>query len=703
MYQYAFDVDIAEMQPQGTASRTLIKTGIDSVDAEAIMMHSCLGRLDVAMSVTAERRKPATRLLTHHGRSVDISDRTHMGFTDAEDIDARELATLRSDALVAQCSLQRILRLVASTGETNLSLMQRVAEQEKRINELQLQEKLLQDTVAQQANQLAKLEDSGNCFELYRSSWRRDHDVKQESLDADIDARRTATADLSDAFRGANVQRRIVAARHSAFERTSRHLFRGGDDDDKLFAEIERKFQPMPLTISRGGPSQHALDAAPNFDLRGVAKDDAVSPMGSDSDDNEIAVDAESMSADSEPIEDVLDDLEELLAAATPLRKTEKEEDDGREVRTDELIITRVLNGHGVERSVARVDPASTYIGVLINVLRYAPSKYTVLILDLDGVLGRQQQLARQAALVGVGELWDEVMSLANPVVFVAQCDAPQQADHESAFVPEGHCVDDDDAGRVDKFLAFKRLRVADAVDGATPTPKLTSTRMQHSAAPATVATRQQGGILAVLSRGRGGSVVNVISQGLVRCYSSSTLHSCHMDALITPFHDQHSPFYMTDDAHGQYVQVSFNRIAVAPTAYSFAACHPTIGGYYPRHWRLEGSLDGMQWTLLRRHVNDDTLTKHRSVAVWDIERKSSSTYYSHFRVVHEGVNALGTRHLSASAFEFYGRTMYARERVREPANLLPSVGPRVPKFSPFEELPPMLVEKKKKAPPKKK
>jgi hypothetical protein len=85
----------------------------------------------------------------------------------------------------------------------------------------------------------------------------------------------------------------------------------------------------------------------------------------------------------------VLDDLEELLDAATPLRKTEREEDDGREVRTDELIITRVLNGRGVKRSVARVDPPSTYIGVLINVLRYAPSKYTVLILDLDGVLGR--------------------------------------------------------------------------------------------------------------------------------------------------------------------------------------------------------------------------------------------------------------------------------------------------------------------------
>jgi hypothetical protein len=95
---------------------------------------------------------------------------------------------------------------------------------------------------------------------------------------------------------GANVQRRIVAARHSAFERTSRHLFGGGEDDEKLFAEIERKFQPMPLTISRGGPSRTRRRAEFRSSRCRKGRCSAVSPTGSDPDDTEIAVDAQSMS-----------------------------------------------------------------------------------------------------------------------------------------------------------------------------------------------------------------------------------------------------------------------------------------------------------------------------------------------------------------------------------------------------------------------
>jgi hypothetical protein len=148
---------------------------------------------------------------------------------------------------------------------------------------------------------------------------------------------------------------------------------------------------------------------------------------------------------------------------------------------------------------------------------------------------------------------------------------------------------------------------------------------------------------------------------------------SCKVDSLVAPFFDLHSPYFSTKDAAGQFVVVAFENIAITPMAYSFACTHPTSGGFFPRSWVLEGSLDGNAWTMLRTHHEDDTLNRYCPVGTWALAPKAG-TYFCQFRVRQCGPNAAGTRHLNVCSFEVYGRAMFVREKQPISATRLPLV-----------------------------
>jgi hypothetical protein len=79
-------------------------------------------------------------------------------------------------------------------------------------------------------------------------------------------------------------------------------------------------------------------------------------------------------------------------------------------------------------------------------------------------------------------------------------------------------------------------------------------------------------------------------------------------------------------------------------------ACLTVTGGTKAdalRNWVLQGSNDGKNWTVLRRHVNDLSLNSAWSTASWAIY--NCSTPYSQFRILQNGHNSSSNNFLSIS------------------------------------------------------
>jgi hypothetical protein len=72
------------------------------------------------------------------------------------------------------------------------------------------------------------------------------------------------------------------------------------------------------------------------------------------------------------------------------------------------------------------------------------------------------------------------------------------------------------------------------------------------------------------------------------------------------------------------------------------------------RNWEIQGSEDGVAWTALRRHENDQTMEeKGYFVAHWAVEGVTKP--YRHFRVHQHGLNACGGHYLMCNGIELYG------------------------------------------------
>eukprot|EP01062_Namystynia_karyoxenos_P008925 TRINITY_DN13154_c0_g1_i1.p1 TRINITY_DN13154_c0_g1~~TRINITY_DN13154_c0_g1_i1.p1 ORF type:complete len:793 (+),score=227.96 TRINITY_DN13154_c0_g1_i1:114-2381(+) len=84
---------------------------------------------------------------------------------------------------------------------------------------------------------------------------------------------------------------------------------------------------------------------------------------------------------------------------------------------------------------------------------------------------------------------------------------------------------------------------------------------------------------------------------------------------------DERMEFFSTQDRPGQWVAVDFNDAVVIPHAYSFVSFHPIMAGYYPRNWEFQGSVDGKEWETIKRHTNDQTLTRDSAIGTWVVHK----------------------------------------------------------------------------------
>jgi hypothetical protein len=82
-------------------------------------------------------------------------------------------------------------------------------------------------------------------------------------------------------------------------------------------------------------------------------------------------------------------------------------------------------------------------------------------------------------------------------------------------------------------------------------------------------------------------------------------------------------------------------------------------GRYRLRTWLFEGSCDGMNWTTLKEHEDDELLDAAAfSIAGWEVD-DSHAGFYSHFRIRQTGGNCQGKHDLCCAGIELYGQLKF--------------------------------------------
>ena len=93
---------------------------------------------------------------------------------------------------------------------------------------------------------------------------------------------------------------------------------------------------------------------------------------------------------------------------------------------------------------------------------------------------------------------------------------------------------------------------------------------------------------------------------------------------------------------------------SVLPHAYTLRH-----GGNYVadslRNWDLQGSSDGHNWILLRRHQRDEALKGKFMSHTWKIKAQDSEKPLRIFRIIQTGHNSSNHNFLVLSGFELYG------------------------------------------------
>ena len=80
------------------------------------------------------------------------------------------------------------------------------------------------------------------------------------------------------------------------------------------------------------------------------------------------------------------------------------------------------------------------------------------------------------------------------------------------------------------------------------------------------------------------------------------------------------------------------------------------------RNWRLEGSLTGQEWALLREHENDESLNAKGKACTWTVDHDKAACCrpYRMFRILQTAENSNKHHYLACSGWELYGQLFAA-------------------------------------------
>lgn len=372
-------------------------------------------------------------------------------------------------------------------------------------------------------------------------------------------------------------------------------------------------------------------------------------------------------------------------------------------VKSASLIVTYFVKSN--TRRVAKIDDAGTLMYQLRNVLVEAPTTFASLVVDMATAAGKSDLLTEQAAKIGMETIWQQlvqyeqpvarIFSLEGPLDGVVSLQEPLRREIHVSDLLNSVAIDHADLGesRVAQRERLIKLKFCRNDDETNPLLVVRSLgeKSQSATSEHLVTMKQKPGILSFLSTSYGQSAwMSPIQSGLVRCYASSMIDACKPDSLVMPFQDLRSPFFMTEDLSNQCIIISFPTILVVPSGYSVCSVHPITGGRFPRHWKLEGSLDKQKWILLREHQGDESLSRYNPTFYWELQRPHrGEPYFQHFRLTQLGPNACGTHQFCVSGFEVYGRLLYVEKLKVEPAGALPKMKIAKVSFAAFSAIPP--------------
>jgi hypothetical protein len=159
----------------------------------------------------------------------------------------------------------------------------------------------------------------------------------------------------------------------------------------------------------------------------------------------------------------------------------------------------------------------------------------------------------------------------------------------------------------------------------------------------------------------------NPADAGRVTC-SSSGMNGDHKVERIAD--NQRSVKHCTSTAvEGSWMAVDLGPHRQLRVDHYFLATD--YGAGKPRHWNLEGSSDGSEWTTLLQHSNDQSLDHNISycTAHWPVPVQETGSagdaaqYFRHLRVKLTGKNSNGGLNLMLCGVEFYGTLVSSAER----------------------------------------
>lgn len=151
---------------------------------------------------------------------------------------------------------------------------------------------------------------------------------------------------------------------------------------------------------------------------------------------------------------------------------------------------------------------------------------------------------------------------------------------------------------------------------------------------------------------------VNPAQYGLVQVTSSEgkTLPYGKLEDILS--RDSVSVNCHTKDNKKAWFAIDLG-VYIIPNAYTLRHARG-YGRSALRNWMLQGSKDGVTWTMLVTHSDDKSLVEPGSTATWPIVCAPDEMQgFRHIRIQQNGRNASGqTHYLSLSGFEIYGRVV---------------------------------------------
>ena len=152
-------------------------------------------------------------------------------------------------------------------------------------------------------------------------------------------------------------------------------------------------------------------------------------------------------------------------------------------------------------------------------------------------------------------------------------------------------------------------------------------------------------------------------SGGGVVATMSSVNPGCSETFLLSRFEGQPNRRSMTNRTRNSaqsWAAVDLgphNRLV--PEAYALLSDNWATGKEKLRHWRLEGSNDGVSWVLLREHCDDERCDEQSHLACWEVgsANAGSGLGFRAFRVLQTGLNSgqAPNHHLHCEGIELYG------------------------------------------------